>query len=164
MLVPGSIFRGFLAWVMIAAVCQSSVAQTSADWQNVLSLPLGTQIEVKTRSGVKYRGELEHVTSISLIMNSDERAFPGRTVRTRELQRDEIRELRLQAKTGSLLTGGAIGAGAGVGLGAALDAPSKSHEYRGTLMLVFGLLGGLIGVAIAHHNPPVHGQVIYRVP
>lgn len=54
--------------------------------------------------------------------------------------------------------GGAIGAGAGVALGAA---SSDSHS-RGAAMALFGVLGFAMGSAINRAFPITHRGVIYR--
>ena len=143
----------------------SSLAQsTSSDWSTVQNLASGLVLSVRTRTGAKYHGEMVTATPDSLIINSDERAFPGRTVRRREFARSEVREIRLTAYGASLAAGAVIGGAAGAGIGVALDSTAKSHEYRGVVAFVLGVLGAGIGAAIAHHHPFVKGKKIYVDP
>ncbi len=72
--------------------------------------------------------------------------------------------VRLARRGLSLVTGAAIGAGAGAGIGVAVDAGSSNHEYRSTLAVVFGLLGGLLGEGIGHHTDFLAGPTIYTAP
>ena len=146
----------------IVFVCQCSVAQAGHDdWANVQNLPADLAVIVKVQSGTKYHGELVSVTPDSLALDSDEPAFPGRTIRRREIKREDIREIRLTAPAASMLAGAAIGAGVGVGVGVGLDASAKSHEDRGLLALLMGGLGATIGVAVARHHGLVKGRLIY---
>jgi hypothetical protein len=147
-----------LAW-------QSSLAQgLPGDWTNVRNLPPDSAISVKTRAGVRYHGELISVTSDSLTLASDEPAFPGRTIQSRGLKREEIQEVRLVAPAKSMFAGAAIGAGVGAGIGVGLDSTAKSHEDRGVITVVLAFLGAAIGLAIAHHHPFVKGKRVYVAP
>jgi hypothetical protein len=130
----------------------------------VRNLPVATAIFVKTKTGRKYRGDVIVVTEDSLVIASGEAEFPGRTTRRREMQRTEIHEIRLTAPVKSVATGAGIGAGVGAGIGVGLDATAKSHEYRGTLAVIMGLFGPLIGAAVAHHFSLVKGHRIYLAP
>jgi len=81
---------------------------------------------------------------------------------SREFKREEVREIRLAASQAvSILAGVAIGGGTGAGLGVALDATAKSHEYRGVMALLMGALGAGIGAVIAHHHPFLKHARIY---
>lgn len=136
---------------------------TSGDWSNVQRLAVDSAVSVKTKAGAKYHGSMVAVTADSLTIDSDERAFPGRTLRRREFRREDVREIRLTSAGASLAAGLVIGAGAGAGIGIALDSTAKSHEYRGVMALLFGALGAGLGAAIAHHHPFVKGR-IYVAP
>ena len=151
-----------LALTLVLA-CRPAFAQSAAgDWTKVQNLPTATVLSVKTKAGAKYHGELVSVTADSVSIDSDEPAFPGRTIRRREFKREEVREIRLAAsQAASILAGVAIGGGAGAGIGVALDSTAKSHEYRGVMALVMGALGAGIGAAIAHHHPFVKHERVY---
>lgn len=155
----------FVLLLALALVCQSSFAQASlGDWQNVRNLGVESDISVKTKAGDKYHGELVGTTIDSLTLDSDERGFPGRVTKRRELHREDVREVRFVRPGASLLAGAAIGAGLGAGIGAGVDSTARSNEDRGLLTAVLALLGGLIGAGVAHHYPFIKGKKIYVAP
>jgi hypothetical protein len=156
--------RCFAVWLVLALASQSSFSQAGlGDWTSVQNLTLDSAISVRTTRGGKYHGELVNVTSESLTINSDERGFPGRITRRRELRREDIREVRFLAPMASVLAGAAIGAGVGAGIGAGVESAAKSSEDRGLLTGVLAILGLVIGAGIAHHYPFVKGKLIYVV-
>ena len=149
----------------VALPCPPGFAQgILADWKNVQILTPASGISLKTKTGKKYHSELVSVIPDSLTIEADERAFPGRVKRRRELRREDIQEVRLLAPVASTLVGGAIGAGIDAGIGAGLDSTARSNEDRGLLTGVLAFLGLAIGAAIAHHNPIVKGKKIYEAP
>ncbi len=150
-----------LAWPQISAGQQ----QRARDWSRLSTLPPGASIIVTTKAHASYHGELIGVSAGSLILKSDERGFPfGRTKRRRELQREDVQEVRGFSRTGSTLAGVGIGAAAGGGIGLAVDLSSRSNEDRGLATVLFALLGGLFGWAIGQHTTLVKGQTIYVAP
>jgi len=158
-------------WRAVASVVALLFASVSCcgqsatgDWSGVQNLSPGTSLNVKAKSGAKYHGKMVMATADSLFINSDEPAFPGRTVRRREFRREDVREIRLGRSGASLAAGAVIGGAAGAGIGVALDSTAKSHEYRGVIALVLGVLGAGLGAAIAHHHPFVKGKRIYLAP
>lgn len=160
--------RGLLiAWLVFALASPASFAQTSlGDWRNAQNLALDSAISVKTRVGETFRGSLVSVTPDGLTLDSDERAFPepGRVTRRRDLRREEIQEVRLQAPGASLLAGAALGAGIGAGIGAGVESQQKSNEDRGLLTGTLAVLGGALGFFIARHYPLIKGKKIYVRP
>ena len=157
-------YRCFVLWLVLALASQSSFAQAGlGDWQNVRNLAVDSNISVKTKAGEKYHGDLVNVTTDSLTLDSDERGFPGRVTRRRELRREDIQEVRFLAAMASVLAGAAIGAGVGAGIGAGLESAAKSNEDRGLLTGVMAILGLVIGAGIARHYPFVKGKLIYVV-
>jgi hypothetical protein len=120
----------------------------------------GTGIWVRTMAGEKYHGELVAVTDEKLSLNSDERGAPGRTMVLREVARADVKEVRLSAAGALMLVAAAIGGAAGAGIGAAVDASSKSNEDRGLATAVLGLLGAALGLVVSHHNPIIKGKMV----
>jgi hypothetical protein len=155
----------FAITLILALVCRPSLAQTSkSDWGNVQNLDVGTAISVKDKAGAKYHGELVRVSADSLVIDSDERRLPGRIIRLRKLEKDDVREVRLVKPIVSMVAGTAIGGGIGAGLGVAADSTAKSHEYRGLIAFLLGSLGAGIGLAVASHHPFIKGKVVYVAP
>ena len=156
--------RCFVVWLVLVLVSQSSFSQAGlGDWTRVQNLTLDSAISVKTKTGGKYHGELVNVTSESLAINSDERGFPGRVTKRRELRREDIQEVRFLAPMASVLAGAGIGAGVGAGIGAGVESAAKSNEDRGLLTGVLAVLGLVLGAGIARHYPFVKGKLIYVV-
>jgi hypothetical protein len=154
--------RCLTVWLALAS--QSSFSQPGlGDWTSVQNLTLDSAISVRTKRGGKYHGELVNVTSASMTINSDERGFPGRITRRRELRREDIQEVRLLAPMASVFAGTAVGVGVGAGIGAEVESAAKSNEDRGLLTGVLAILGLVIGAGIAHHYPFVKGKLIYVV-
>ena len=150
----------WLAWP------HSLIAQRAipGDWTRVRSLPLNTSIVVKTKAHGTYHGELIDVTDTGLSLNSDERGFPGRASRRRDLRREDILKIRRFSKAGSAIAGAGLGAAAGVGIGLAIDLSARSNEDRGLATAVLGLLGTLLGWAVGRHSTLAKGETIYVAP
>lgn len=109
--------RCFVVWLVLALASQSSFSQAGlGDWTSMQNLTLDSAISVKTKKGEKYYGELVNVTPESLRINSDERGFPGRVTRRRELRREDSRQVLFLAPMASVLAGAAIGAGVRAGI------------------------------------------------
>jgi hypothetical protein len=144
----------------LSLTCQTSLAQrSSGDWTRVQTLPADSKISVRIKNGEKYQGDLVRATVDTLAIDSDEPAYPGRTMRRREVRRRDVQEIRLIRPAGSVVAGVAIGAGVGAGIGAGVDATAKFHQYRGVLALVLGVLGAGIGAAIANHRPLISKRI-----
>jgi len=159
--------RSMTLAVVFAPACQSSIAQvqaTAGDWSRVQNLAVDTAISVRTKAGAKYHGALVSVTADSMAIDSDETTFSGRTVRRRELKRENIREIRLVKPVTSVLAGAGIGAGIGAGVGVGIDAGAKVNGYRYPLALLIAAAGAAIGAACAYHAPFIQGRKIYVAP
>jgi hypothetical protein len=158
--------HGFVAVLLACLMTSSTVFCQSGlgDWRNVQNLAPETQIAVKTVSGEKYVGDLINGTADLLVISSDERSFPGRVRRRRRFRREEVREVRLWARTASLLVGGAIGGGIGAGIGGAIEASAKSNEDRGIALFVLTMLGFALGALIGRHSHIVKGKLVYLAP
>lgn len=160
---PSGICRGVAA-ITLACLLASSTAFSQSnpgDWKNVQNLDRGTQIVVKTVAREKYLGRLVNVTADSLVINSDERGFPGRVTRRRTLRRAEVKEVRLRRRGASILLGGVIGAAGGAAIGGAIEASAKSGEDRGVALVVLTGLGFGLGALIGRHVNIVKGKRVY---
>ncbi len=155
--------RRSIIFIFLLALTLSSAAQTG-DWAAVEGLVWGTDISVKTKQGKKLQGSFESASPNRIVVEANERAFPGRKVVRREIGRDEVKEVRLNRRGASALAGAAIGLGVGIGIGVAVDAPYPNHEDRGLIAGTLGALGGLIGAGIGKTHPSVKGKLIYVAP
>ncbi len=136
----------------------------ASDWNRVRNLPPGTLIWVKTKAGDAYHGELVGTNPESVQLDSDERGFPGRTTRRRDLRQDDVLEIRRLSRGRSALVSAGIGAGVGAGIGLAIDLSARSNEDRGLATVLFVLLGSLLGWAIGRHSTLAKGETIYSAP
>lgn len=154
--------------VAIVVVCSlllphpAAARQAVGDWNAVRGLAPGADIRVTLKSGAVYHGELIGTTAESMSLVSDERGFPGRARRQRELRREDVLEVRRFNKAGSALAGAGIGAAAGAGIGLAVDFKARSNEDRGLATVVFVLLGTLLGWAVGKHTTLIKGATVYR--
>ncbi|MGE5489353.1 MAG: hypothetical protein ACM3ZB_16175 [bacterium] len=163
----GSLVRPMVIWLVCSLLgpnplpSQQHVA--TGDWNRVRNLPPGTPIWVKTRAGA-YHGELIGATSETVRLDSDERSFPGRTTRRRELRQEDVLEIRRFSRCASALAGAGIGAGVGTGIGLAIDFSARSNEDRGLATVLFALLGSLFGWGVGRHSTLIKGDTIYVAP
>jgi hypothetical protein len=155
--------RLFIRLLIFHVLAATAAAQTG-NWAAVEGLRTGSAISVRTINGKIFHGRFEAADPDHLVLWSDERSFPGRATVQRDLSRSIVMQVRLDRPMASMAAGAAIGAGIGVGLGVAAYAPSKDHEARGVVSLVFGALGAGLGAAIAKSHPFLHGPIIYGAP
>jgi len=152
----------------LAMMCQPGWAQSNiSDWDNLEVLDPGSGIWVRTASGKKLHGELVKVTDEALWMNSDEpnrRGVPGRSWIQRRIPRANVKEVRHFSQGAVTAVGAAIGGGIGAGIGAGLDASRKQGDDPHLATVVFTLLGGAFGAALASSSTFIKGKTIYRAP
>jgi hypothetical protein len=114
----------------------------TADWAVVESLAVGERIQVELSIGKSVNGKIDHVTP--------EAVFVQHGSQTTEIRRHEVNRLYRQ-KSGAgakwAAIGALIGAGAGVGGGAATMEKEKGYEgaVAGTVAL-----GGLLGAGVGY--------------
>jgi hypothetical protein len=168
MLRRGAFLRLISIWLAWSLALPNYLAgqqrRAVADWQRVCNLAPGTSIAVKTKARASYHGDLIGSNGESLILDSDERGFPGRTRRRRDLRRDDVLEVRRFSSGLSGLAGMGIGAAAGASIGLAIDLSARSNEDKGLATAILTLLGGLLGWAVGRHTSLVKGEVVYRAP
>ena len=138
--------------------------QAGANWDRVKAVDPGTAIRVKGERGRPFQCELVQVDDAQLICSKTRTILFFPVTDRREFRRGQVREVRLTKRLLSGVAGAAIGIGAGVGLGYALENQATRNEDPGLLQFVFGLLGGLVGEAIGQGTDFLGGPVIYRVP
>ena len=149
-----------LLMLCLLAPCAAAKGNLN-DWNNVRILDPGDTIVVKTRIGEKYEGRFDHATADKLFVVVD---IPHAMRRVIELQKDEVKEVRKkipQSTSLAICTG--VGLGAGLAIGAAVDAQDKYGEDPGLGKRVFGLLGLTLGLAVStgvHFN----GKRVYQAP
>ncbi|MEP7355032.1 MAG: hypothetical protein ABI824_17530 [Acidobacteriota bacterium] len=157
-----------MRWIaLLLSICLVSPfsldAQSSVtDWQRLAVLASGDPILVKTKPGAKYHARFIQDRPDALVIEVDERAFPGRRQVRRELVRADVAEVRRYSPGKSTLVGVGIGAAVGAGIGTAIDNSAKSNEDGRLGTVVFVLLGTLLGLIVGRHTALVKGEVIYR--
>jgi hypothetical protein len=155
--------RNLIAALLIAALLPCSVqAKTNlSDWGNVQRLKIGAKIVVSTKRGDRFAGELKHVDTDSLVLLVRVRDVMRRAI---DLRREDVAEVRKpKSRYLPLLLGAGIGVGVGVGIGAISDARHPYGDDPGLGKVLFGFLGGLMGVA-GGGSIPMKGKKIYVAP
>jgi hypothetical protein len=135
-----------------------------SDWTRVRQIDTGTGLRLSSQRGV---------TICSFIAADDASLTCSQTriivfvpVRRRLLfARQEIATIKLSRRPLSILAGAAIGGGAGLGIGAAIDASAKNQAEEGHLVAVLGTLFGVaIGSGVGSKLDFLAGPTIYRAP
>ncbi|MGB6975295.1 MAG: hypothetical protein WBD67_11485 [Terracidiphilus sp.] len=138
-----------LPLLLLAPLAQISQAQND-DWPVVKQLPHGQKIKVVTADGKSHKGAVESVTDDSILLKNNQ-----------TFKKQDVRQV-LMRKGGhrgrNALIGAAIGAAAGLGIGAALDSGGKGEIVnfgnKGIAIATPGLaaVGLLIGAALPSHG------------
>lgn len=158
-----------ISYIRFATFCLlcctlSSLQGQSSDWASVKRIPPGQLIRI----GRIHRGitcSFVDADDDSLVCDKKQTILFFPVHRQITTPRGEVRSVRLSRQALSTLAGGAIGAGAGAGIGAAIDASAKNQAEEGHLAaVVFGLLGGVIGMGIGEGTDFLAGPAIYRAP
>ena len=147
-------------WAFAAPAQQPAVQPPAgSNWQHVQSLPLGTPIQVKTRTN-KAKCALKSVDADSLTcMHGKDLVF----------QRSEIRSITASRRSRSTWAGAGIGAGAGFAIGAgSAAATDKGGWFSGAGWdalggAIVGVLGAAIGAGIGAGTDFTH-STIYKAP
>lgn len=147
-----------LAALLLAVNAVAQPTAASGGWANVRQLAPGTGIRLALTGGRTLRGSVQTVTPDSLTINANQSQ--------EMLPRGEIR--RVESKRNghrgrNTLIGLAIGAGGGLGVGAAVD--SGDHGWfpnlgKAILTPAGAIIGAIVGVAI----PSGGWHEIYRAP
>jgi len=151
----------FRAGVLVfAALAANAVAQpqASGSWANLSQLAPGTETRVVLSGGKTLRGSLQVVTPDSLAIHA---AKSQATLARAEIKRVELRRNGHRGR--NALIGLSIGAGGGLGIGAAVD--QSSHGWFPNLgKAVFTPLGAIIGTVVGVAIPTGGWHEIYRAP
>ena len=159
--------RGWALMVLLSLVVSLPLwAQQAAgsDWTRVRQMDPGTSIRLSSQRGI---------TICSFVAADDTSLTCSQTriivfvpVRRRLLfGRQEITTVKLSRRPLSILAGAAIGGGAGLGIGAAVDASAKNQAEEGHLLAVLGTLFGVaIGSGVGSKVDFLAGPTIYRAP
>ncbi|MGA3235976.1 MAG: hypothetical protein ABSG03_06730 [Bryobacteraceae bacterium] len=153
--------QSLLLATIVAAVAVSATAQQSkpiAQWTNLNRLEKGSEIRVVLAGGRTVRGFLQSVSPDSLAINA--------TTSQEALSRPDIKVVSLKRpghRGRNTLIGLAIGAGAGLGTGAAID--HGDHGWFPNLgKAVFTPIGAIIGTVVGVAIPTGGWRVVYRAP
>jgi hypothetical protein len=136
-----------------------SGAQNPA-WNNLKQLTPGQQVRVVVNNNKSFKGQFQSTTDDAIIIRSK---GTDQTLSRSSVQ--VVSSRRAGHRGRHALIGGAIGAGAGLGIGAAVDndcSPNSivctGNKGKAILTPVFGLLGAGIGAVL----PAGGWQEIYR--
>jgi hypothetical protein len=162
--------------LITAIVCITATANAKdlTDWRAVQRLKVRTEIVIVTANET-VEGRLTGADDREVRIEAKDRSAIG-FLTPRTFPRGEVRELykagkRLERRiTGTqLLLSSAIGAAAGVGIGAAYDSAHRTSEDPGSGKLVFGTLGFFVGPAATAIGRGIYStthreKLIYRIP
>jgi hypothetical protein len=159
----------FLPVLLAAALAATATAQQAkliANWANLNQLVPGSEIRVTLANGKTVRGFVVSVTPESLVVNSK--------TSQETLARQDIRRVALKRRGHrgrNTLIGLGVGTGAGLAIGAGLDARHDTHAFmdlRGCWPLackaVGTPLGALVGAAVGVALPTGGWRDVYRAP
>jgi hypothetical protein len=153
--------QSFLFAAMAAALAVSASAQPVkpiAQWANLNQLVNGSEIRVVLAGGRTLRGFLQSVSPDSLAINA--------TTSQEALSRQEIKLVSLKRpghRGRNTLIGLAVGAGAGLGTGAAIDHGDHGW-FQNFGKAVFTPIGAIIGTVVGVAIPTGGWRVVYRAP
>jgi len=155
--------RLFFSFLWIALAGASLFAQSSNmepdQWQQLKALPQGQHVRVSLRAGGSYQGRLRDVTDETLTIGH-----------SRILNKADIQRVWAKLpghRSRHTLIGAAIGAGAGLGFGAAVDNDCSMNSLfctgnRGKAIgaPLFAVIGAGIGAVLPAHR----WQEVYSKP
>lgn len=138
-------------WLLLAllgAVAFSSLAAAQqAGWSGIQQLSQGQRVKVVLANGKTHSGEFQSATDSAIVVRS------GKNDQT--FSRDDIGRVLLRHgghRGRNALIGAAIGGGAGLGIGVAIDNGHcfGCNGYKGKAILTpaLGVIGALIGAAL----------------
>ncbi len=152
--------RFSLPAALVTAFALSAAAQQSkavAQWANLNGLENGSEIRVVLASGQTLHGFLQSVGPDSLTMS----ATPSREALRQDVKAVSVK--RPGHRRRNVLIGLAIGAGGGLGAGAAVD--RSSHGWFPNLgKEVCTPLGAIIGAVVGVAIPTGGWRIVYRAP
>ena len=146
-----------LSWLIAG---QSLRAADKTDWNSLKQLGPGQEVQIVLNDAKSYTGEFRSVKEEAIViqLKAGEETFSRQTVH-------RVSARRRSRRGRNALIGGAIGAGAGLGIGAAIDAQCgpqsivcTGNKGKAIGTPLFGLLGAGIGALI----PTGGWQEIYR--
>ena len=129
-------------------------AQTGS-WQAVEALPASTPITI--RASHKVRCIFLNATDDSISCEQELSAL--RWARTLTFDRNTVQQVRIEHPTASMFAGTAIGAGAGLAVGATTNSTTFTRGATEVIAVgIFGALGGFVG----HETHIIPGKTIYQ--
>jgi hypothetical protein len=144
----------------LAATAAAQQAKPIANWANLNQLVTGAEIRVTLATGETLRGFVQRVTPESLAINA--------TTSQETLFRQDIRRVALKRpghRGRHTLLGLAIGAGAGLALGAGVDSQRRPGDWFPSFgKAVLSPLGALIGTVVGVALPTGGWRDVYRAP
>jgi hypothetical protein len=148
---------------MFLVLLSCSEAQNS-DWEQVKSLPADTPISVRVALAghpwvPRLRCSFVRADDEQLVCDAGQHRLTSGTPEQR-CRRATIREVRVERPDTNAMTGAAIGAGAGVAVGAWRTSGDAKKRSFGAM--AGGAVGGIIGWFFGKDFGPMHDKVIYR--
>jgi hypothetical protein len=154
------IFVPALLAATLAATAAAQQAKPAANWANLDNLVTGAEIRVTLATGKTLRGFVQRVTPESLAINA--------TTSQETLSRQDIRRVALKRpghRGRNTLIGLAIGTGAGLAAGAAVDSKAgRGAWFPNAGKAVFSPAGAAIGTVVGVALPTGGWREVYRAP
>jgi hypothetical protein len=141
-------YRRIISSALSIAFLLSSAHCQTGDWQVVQDLPSGSYISVKTKFH-SFKCTFEHASDAELFCEEQ------------RVDRERIREIRLEHRIASRVLGAVVGTAVGVGAGAAWTTHSDDPETR-LFIPYLAIGGGILFAILMGRISPLHGKVLYR--
>lgn len=158
-------YRTIVSSLLCAGFFLSSSQALTGDWLAVQAIPPGSCISVKIQ-GITVRCFFFNATDTELFCEEHRLTRSpsgGAVVHNFDLNRQSIRQIRLEHPIKSAFLGAVIGTVIGAGIGAALaNGPKPDPEAQVYDPLYLGIISGIVGGKIMHHISIPHGKVVYR--
>lgn len=152
------LFSTVLLAAILAPTAAAQHAKAIENWANLNQLVKGAEIRVTLVTGATQRGFLQSVTPESLTINA---ATSQPTVSRQDIRRVALKRSGHRGR--NTLIGLAIGTGAGLAVGAAVDAQAGPGNWLPNAgKVVFSPLGALIGTVVGVALPTGGWHDVYR--
>ena len=143
--------------------CSAPGQGGKGSWNDVKRLKAGSRVLVRTRTGAVVKGDMRLATDERLFIEVETQSGVPQDV---DFDRKDVTEVRSRGSRRNgrnTLIGVAVGLGAGIAIGAGVDAAHKGGDDPGIGKFIFGMLGTTTGLAVGSAIP-AGDKVVYAAP